>query len=62
MTPNRKLNSHLQKVGPIGGIATGFQTGLEPTPPCDMGETYGALSKIVLGDVGTVHTNISAHY
>lgn len=62
MTPSRKLNPHLQKAGPVGEIATGFQTGLEPTPSYDMGEACGALSKIVLGDLGTVHTNISAHY
>lgn len=60
MTPERKLNSHLQKVG-AGGTATGFQTGLEPPPSCDTGNACGALSKIVLGDLGTVHTNTSAH-
>lgn len=60
MTPNREFNSHLQKVGP-GGTATGFQTGLEPPPSCDMGEACGTLPKIFLGDLGTVHTNISAH-
>lgn len=44
-TPNRKLNSQLQKVGP-SGTATGFQTGLEPPPSCDMGEACGVLPKL----------------